>query len=186
MGTGREARGALPRRATLRTILALAVAGAAGAGIAQTGTRIDAPLRPPRRPRQHTLPAAVDLAADGAASRARGVPILLFFDREDCPYCERALREHLVPMSAEAPWRDDALFRQVEAGRDLPVLGFDGRATTHAALAERHGVALTPTVVVVDGAGVPLDEPIVGLLTADFYGAYLERALRSGLAKLRR
>ena len=58
-----------------------------------------------------------DLAADGAASRARRIPILLFFEREDCPYCERALREHLVPMSAEAPWRDDALMRQLALNR---------------------------------------------------------------------
>ena len=89
-------------------------------------------------------------------------------------------------MSGEAPWRDDALMRQVEADRELPLAGFDGRATTHAALAARYGVTLTPTVLVVDGAGAPLAEPVVGLLTADFYGAYLEEALRTGLAKLRR
>jgi len=175
----------MPRRRTLRAILAFAAVGAAGAGLAQTGTRIDAPARSPRRPRAHALPAAADLAADGAASRERRIPILLFFDREDCPYCERALREYVVPMGADVPWRDDALMRQVEADRAVPVVGFDGRATTHGALAARYGVSLTPTVLVVDGSGKPLAEPIVGLLTADFYGAYLEDALRAGLAKLR-
>lgn len=186
METGPGNRVASPKRRTLRAILALAAASAAGAGRAQTGTRVDAPARTSRRSRAHALPAAADLAADGAASRARRIPILLLFDREDCPYCERALREYLVPMSGEAPWRDDALMRQVEADRELPVAGFDGRPTTHAALAARYGVTLTPTVLVVDGAGAPLAEPVVGLLTADFYGAYLEEALRTGLAKLRR
>ncbi len=186
METGRRIRAASTRRRTLQAILALAAAGTAGASLAQNGTRIDAPARSPRRPRTLALPAAADLAADGALSRTRRIPILLFFDREDCPYCERALREHLAPMSAEAPWRDDALMRQIEADRAVSVVGFDGRATTHGALSASYGVALTPTVLVVDGTGAPLAEPVVGLLTADFYGAYLEEALRAGLAKLRR
>ncbi len=186
MENGSGMRATPPKRRTLRAILALAAASTAGVGRAQSGTRVDAPARSPRRPRSHALPPAADLAADGAASRARGIPVLLFFDRDDCPFCERALREYLVPMSGEAPWRDDALMRQVEVDRALPVTGFDGRATTHAALGARYGVSLTPTVLVVDGAGSPLGDPVVGLLTADFYGAYLDEALRGGLAKLRR
>ena len=172
------------RRRLLEAILAFALA-APLAATAQVGTRVDAPPRTPRRARAHALPSATDLAADGASSRARRIPILLMFDREDCPYCERALREHLVPMSLEAPWRDDALFRQVEVDRATAVVDFDGTATTHRALAGRYGAMLTPTIVVVDAAGVPTGEPVVGLLTADFYGAYLDGALRTGLAKVR-
>jgi len=174
------------RRRILRAILAFALAAPAAQALAQAGTRVDAPPRALRRPRQHALPPAEDLATDAAASRAKRVPILLLFDRADCPYCERALREHLVPMSREAPWRDDALFRQVEVDRATPVTDFDGGSTTHRKLAARYGAMFTPTVVVVDAAGTALAEPVVGLLTADFYGAYLDNALRMGLAKLRR
>lgn len=186
MESERAARAAQPRRRLLRAILALAATGLARVAEAQRGTRIDAPARVRSRPRAQSLPAAKDLAADGATSRARRVPILILFDREDCPYCDRALREHLVPMSGEPPWRDDALFRQVEVDRDDPVVGFDGRPTTHRALAVRYDAKLTPTIVVVDGAGALLAEPVVGLLTADFYGAYLDQALQKGLARLRR
>jgi hypothetical protein len=172
------------KRRLLEAILAFALAAPLAAD-AQVGTRVDAPPRTPRRPRAHALPVAADLAADGVQGRARRIPVLLMFDRGDCPYCERALREHLVPMSLEAPWRDDALFRQVEVDRDLPVVDFDGTATTHRALAGRYSAILTPTIVVVDAAGLPTGEPVVGLLTADFYGAYLDEALRKGLAKVR-
>jgi hypothetical protein len=172
------------RRRTIAAILAFAL-GAALPANAQVGTRADAPPRTPRRPRRHALPQATDLAADAAESRRRRVPILLMFDRDDCPYCERALREHLVPMSVEAPWRDDALFRQVEVDKPTPAIDFDGRATTHRALAARYGATLTPTIVVVDATGAPLVDPVVGLLTADFYGAYLDAALKQGLAKVR-
>ena len=172
------------RRRTIAAILAFALVGAAPAR-AQLGTRVDAPPRQARRPRLHALPPAADLAADASESRRRRVPILLMFDRDDCPYCERALREHLVPMSRDAPWRDDALFRQVEVDKALPVVDFDGGATTHRALAARYGASLTPTIVVVDATGAPIAEAVVGLLTADFYGAYLEDALKKGLARLR-
>jgi len=173
------------RRRTIQAILALALAAPAAPTRAQAGTRIDAPPRATRRPRQHALPPATDLAADASESRRRRVPILLMFDRADCPYCERALREHLVPMSGDAPWRDDAMFRQVEVDKALPVIDFDGNATTHRVIGARYGASLTPTIVVVDATGAPLADPVVGLMTADFYGAYLDDALKRGLAKLR-
>jgi thioredoxin-related protein len=110
-------------------------------------------------------------------------PLLLFFDRGECPYCEQALREYLLPMASEG-WGERALFRQVEIDRTLPLIGFDGRETTHRALSERYGAVLSPTVVVVGPDGERLSDPLVGLMV-DFYGAYLENALAEGAAKLR-
>ena len=40
-------------------------------------------------------------------------------------------------------------------------------------------------IVVVDANGQPIGDPIVGLLTADFYGAYIEDALRAAVKRLR-
>lgn len=185
MGTGRECR--WTRRRAIATILALAAAspGRSSGPPAPGATRADAPRRPRRRVRAQVLPPAVDLHADGALARGARMPVLLFFDRDDCPYCERALREYVVPLSREAPWRDLALFRQVEVDRDLKVVGFDGRASTHRALARRYDAKLTPTVLLVDGDGAPLGEPIVGLRTPDFYGAYLDAALADAIRRLR-
>jgi len=138
--------------------------------------------RPPIK-RNAELPPATDLRVDAVASNNGRLPILLFFDRVECPYCERALREYLVPLSRE-DWKDRALFRQVEIDRALPLVDFEGRATTHARLAERYRVTLSPTVVIVDGSGNVLSGPIVGLTTVDFYGAYLEKALEDAAGKL--
>ena len=129
------------------------------------------------------LDAAVDLRADAATSVRERIPILLLFDRLECPYCERALREYLVPMSRES-WRDRALFRRIDIDRPLPVVDFDGTPTTHARIATRYGVRFSPTVVVVGNEGKVLSPPIVGLLTVDFYGAYVERALEEGARSL--
>jgi thioredoxin-related protein len=138
-----------------------------------------------RAPHRFNLPLATDLAADAATSERAQVPIFLFFDRYDCPYCERALAQYVVPMSKDAPWRDRAIFRQVEIEEPLPLVDFDGSATRHERLAARYGATFTPTVAVVDRAGAIIGRPVVGLLTADFYAAYLERAIDEGIAKLR-
>lgn len=135
--------------------------------------------------RASSLPPATDLATDAALARRDTLPILLFFDRVGCPYCEQALREYLVPMSRDA-WAGRAVFRSIDIDRSLPVTGFDGKPTTHAALASHYGVTLSPTVLVVDATGVALSDPIVGLLTVDFYGAYLDRALEHATARIRR
>ena len=186
----RPAPTSLARRRAVEAILASAVHGVCAAitsreAHAQAGTPAGAPRRPSLHLRTHALPAAVDLAKDGTIARSTKRPILLFFDRDDCTYCERALREHLVPMSRESPWREGALFRQVEVDQARPIVDFDGSANTHVGLAKRYNATLTPTIIVVDPSGAPLGEPIVGLRTADFYGTYIEEALRAAQARLR-
>jgi hypothetical protein len=179
IGDGGQAGGGAgtSRRAALLGILACTLAAAAG---------VSAPAAAQTRtPHRFNLPLATDLAADGAASVRDRVPILLFFDRYDCPYCERALAQYVVPMSMEAPWRDRAIYRQVEIDQPLPLVDFDGTATKHELLAAWYGVTLTPTVAIVDTTGSIIDKPVVGLLTADFYAAYLERAIDAGVTKLR-
>jgi thioredoxin-related protein len=164
------------RRSTLLRILACALAGTGGSEspvAAQTAA-----------PHRFNLPLARDLAADAAASARNKVPIFLFLDRYDCPYCKQALAQFVVPMSKEPPWRDRAIFRQVEIDQPLPLVDFDGSATTHRAFAARYRVSLTPTVVVVDRTGRIVGGPVVGLLTADFYASYLESAIDAGRKKL--
>ncbi len=131
------------------------------------------------------LPAASDLQRDAAASARERVPILLFFDRGDCPYCERALREYLVPMSRDEKWRERAIYRQIEVDRGLPLTDFDGTTTTHRAFAARYRAALTPTVMIVDSRGQKIGDALIGLAAADFYAAYLESAVAAGIEQLR-
>ncbi len=167
----------------------LAILASATLGLFAAPTRAQKALATPRgtgRPhleRAAQLPPAHDLAQDGRTSAQERKPILLFFDRQECPYCERALREYLVPMSREG-WKDRALFRQVDIDRALPLIDFDGSAATHDKLAVRFGVALSPTVLVVDAHGRALAAPLVGLMTVDFYGAYLDNALEAAAKKL--
>ena len=155
-----------------------------GRALAQGGTNVKSPSTGARH--ALNLPIATDLAQDGAVSRQHALPILLFFDRQDCPYCERALREFLVPMANGEDWRDRALYRQIEIDQALPLTAFDGATTTHRAFARQHRIELTPTIIMVDATGTTLGKPLVGLMTPDFYGAYLEAAINAAAAKVAR
>ena len=171
------------RRNVVRTIRASALALAGSRAGAQRA--LATPPGGGRAPlfRANTLPLAHDLASDARDAERERKPLLLYFDREECPYCERALREYLVPLSRDE-WKARALFRQIEIDRPLPATDFDGRATTHRALAERYAVRLSPTVIVVDARGRPLAEPIVGLMP-DFYAGLLDKALETAHAALK-
>ena len=132
------------------------------------------------------LPAASDLAADGATAKAQRVPVLLFFNRVGCPYCERALREFLKPMERDPDNAGRLLFRQVEIDKPSKLVDFAGNATTHRKFAQQFNITLTPTIWFVDGEGNPLVEPIVGLRTIDYYGYYLDQSINESLYKLRK
>ena len=131
------------------------------------------------------LPAARDLASDAAVARRDRVPVLLFFDRWDCPYCERLLREYLVPMTRGDESKDRVLYRQIEVDANDAVIDFAGTSTTHRDLAQRYKVRFTPTILLVDADGRPLAEPLIGFTSPDFYGAYLEDAIKAASARMR-
>jgi thioredoxin-related protein len=131
------------------------------------------------------LPPAHDLAADAIAARRERIPVLLLFDRWDCPYCERLLREYLVPMTRGDEWKDRVVYRQVEVDTTDALVDFAGASITHRDLAQRYNIRFTPTVLLVDGDGKPLADPLIGFTSPDFYGAYIEEAIRTATTRLR-
>lgn len=131
---------------------------------------------------QTAIPPATDLAADGAWSKTTRKPILLYFERRECPYCVRAQR---YLESVAQSHRNRARFRRIEADRaDLPLIDFQGNPTHHAAFARVMKGTLTPTVMVVDGDGKPLAPPLIGLPDESFYSYYLEQLIEDGEAQL--
>lgn len=130
------------------------------------------------------LTLASDLAQDAARARAAGVPVLLLFSLADCHYCERVRRDFLGPMQRGRSQGPPAILRQVDLGSTMPLKDFLGAATTHDAFARSHGITLAPTIKFFDGQGREAAEPLVGLLTPDLYGAYLEHALEKAHARM--
>lgn len=129
---------------------------------------------------------ADDLAAVGKLAAARQVPIMLVFTQSDCQFCTRAKQEHLEPLQASPAYGAKVIIREIEAGNaKIALRDFDGSTTTHADFTRKYDVQSVPTVIVVDERGRTLSGPIVGLLSADFYNLYLERAIDEGRLQLR-
>lgn len=133
---------------------------------------------------QGDVPLADNLKVEARDAAARKVPILLLFASPECPYCEQVRAVYLGPMADDPAWKDKVIIRQIEAGADWTLVGFDGRKTTHGAYAASQKIQMVPTVKVVDASGKELASPIVGMLTPDFYYGYLESAIQEGLDKL--
>ena len=130
------------------------------------------------------LAEATDLAADGRLAATKGVPLVLLYSRDDCSWCEKLKREHLGPLSRDAA--TPAVIRELHMDRATPLLDFAGRRTTSADFSKQMQARFAPTVMFHGPDGTLLAESIVGYRLADFYGAYLERAIEESRNLLRR
>ena len=149
-----------------RTILACALLLLSGAAAAAEGP-----------------PLVRDLSADARAAAQNHRPLLLFFTLADCPFCARARREYIGPMSGNPEEQARALYREVPI--EATFTGFDGTPLAARDLAASLGVRFFPTVVMVDPKGAALAPPLVGFSSPDFYGAYLEERIATAVQKMK-
>ena len=126
-----------------------------------------------------------DFTIEAKAAQIKHAPILVLFMSSNCSYCERVLREFLLPMQLNAEYRNKVVMRQIEVGSDTALKDFAGRATTQAQFAMRYRVQMVPTVMLFDAQGNVLATPLVGLTTPDFYGGYLDQAIDEAVGKVR-
>jgi hypothetical protein len=70
-----------------------------------------------------------------------------------------------------------AVMRELHMDRATPLVDFAGRRTTSADFSKQMQAQFAPTVMFHGPTGGQLAEPIVGFRLADFYGAYLDRAI---------
>lgn len=129
------------------------------------------------------LPVLKDFTVEAKESAITQAPILLLFMSSTCPYCERVLREFLVPMQHDPEYESKVILRQIDVGSKARLLNIDGKKITPSALAKIHNVMAVPTVVLFDEKGNELAR-IVGLGNPDFYLSYLENAISESQAKI--
>lgn len=129
---------------------------------------------------------AGDLAQTAAQARRLRVPVLIAFTQRSCPYCPVAKRDYLVPLQQSPIWRRRVLIREVDIDQQIPMRDFGGETGTARAFAQRFAVKKVPTIIVFDADGNVVSPPIVGLLTRDFYGLYIEQAIEAGLLSVRK
>lgn len=127
---------------------------------------------------------ATDLQADGRVATAAGIPVLLVFEASHCPYCRELEESFLRPMLISGDYDAKVMIRSVDLDRDVFIQDFQGESVTPRGLAERYGVTLTPTMLLVDASGHELAPRLVGLGVIDFFAAEIDAAIEAAAAKL--
>jgi len=131
------------------------------------------------------LPFATDLSLDAKLAREKQIPILILFSMQGCPFCKRVREEILIPTTLNAEYDNKVILLEVDGSNHAKLIDFDGKTTTQADFVAKNRVGLTPTVKFFDPQGREVAAPIVGLVTVDYYGGYLDQAIDTSIAKIR-
>lgn len=130
------------------------------------------------------LPVVQDFTVEAKESREKQAPIMVLFMSNSCSYCETVLNDFLLPMQRDPQYNNRVILRQIETDSKNKLIDFDGTTTTHSAFSNKHLEWGVPTVMLFDSQGNVLTS-IVGLLTVDFYLAYLDNAISESQAKIK-
>jgi thioredoxin-related protein len=107
-------------------------------------------------------------------TRRSGVPTLVLFTSQDCAYCNRLKNQVLVPLLERGALKGIARIREIDIHGGGKIRDFDGERIRTKIFVERYDVYATPTLMLVNGRGESVGEPIVGFNNAEDYLPYLE------------
>lgn len=152
------------RRVLLRAAMALPALGLSGLASAR-----DTPMREALDLRL----ASADQSAAKSLDRLPQRPLVLLLSVRGCPFCEFVRRSYLLPMNREGQtnaW-------QVSIDRAGELRDFAGQITSPRAWAQARGSRTTPTLLFLSAEGKALAEPLIGVVSSEFYGVMLEERL---------
>jgi len=130
------------------------------------------------------LPTVQDFTVEAKASTTKQAPIMVLFMSKTCKYCEIVLQDFLLPMQRDHEYDNKVILRQIEFNSKNKLIDFNGKVTSQSAFASKYKVWAVPTIILFDGQGRELTK-IVGLLTLDYYSAYLDDAIDESQAKIK-
>ncbi|MEC8542807.1 MAG: thioredoxin fold domain-containing protein [SAR324 cluster bacterium] len=129
------------------------------------------------------MPIAKDLKT--TANQSPNKVVVLYFTAEYCMYCQALDWEVLVPVMRSGEYAEIANFQRVQHDEpETKLTDFDGSMVSSRELIQRCKVNVTPTLIFLGPNGHEVASPLVGFLTVDFYGAYLDQSLEDGRAQL--
>lgn len=111
--------------------------------------------------------------------------IMLEMSASYCGYCRTLEEEIIKPMLRSGDYTDNVLIRKLEIDRRFPMNNIDGGKTSPAEIAAKYDIFVTPTLIFIDGEGKEVSERILGVNTLEYYGVYVDEALKIGLQKIK-
>jgi thioredoxin-related protein len=109
-----------------------------------------------------------DLHGDLATARQEGkLGVLLMFEMDDCPFCQRMKATVLNRADVQDYFRRHFLIYSIDTKGDVPITDFEGKETTEKAFALAQRARATPVFVFYDLQGQPLTRFTGATQTAD-------------------
>ncbi len=126
------------------------------------------------------LALAENLYNDAAEANNSKIPIVVLVTATYCEYCE-VIKEEVFQFMTED---ERFILRElvVDGGWDLR--DFNGEENSPYKVARRYRASLTPTVLFLGPDGEQLADPLIGVLTLDYYSAYLDINVGKATQKL--
>ena len=125
-----------------------------------------------------------DLKALGKRISDTRKPLLLMFSQHHCPFCKKLKSEVLEPMLKNPKYRQRIFMRELMIDFGSNLTDFKGKPTTGIDLFELYGMVVTPTIILVDGAGKEIAKRQNGVNTVEMYGWYLDQAIDDAVLAL--
>ena len=131
------------------------------------------------------LPMATDMSMVAKDAKERRASILILFSSAGCHYCAQVREEFLIPTTRNADYDNKVVMVEIEAGSSMRLIDFNGKVTTHGDFASRYQISMTPTVKLLDVQGREAAIPLVGIVSRDYYGGFLDQAIDAALVRIR-
>jgi thioredoxin-related protein len=105
-----------------------------------------------RDPNEHFFqPKLGDLKDDLASAKAEGkIGILLMFEMDECPFCDRMKRTVLNQSQVQDYFRKHFIVYPMDTKGDAPMIDFKGKDTTEKAFSLEQRARATPTFIFYD------------------------------------
>jgi thioredoxin-related protein len=104
--------------------------------------------------------------------------LVLVAEIENCSFCERVKQDFLLPLSLNKQWSSRFQVARIDLDSPQKLVDFVGQTTSQKAFAASLGADFSPTLMFLNPlSGARVGEDIVGLVTPDFYGFYLQQQI---------
>jgi len=111
--------------------------------------------------------------------------LILVAEIENCSFCKRVKNNFLLPLTQDKKWEPMFQVRRIDLNSLALVTDFSADTTTQKNLAQALSADFSPTVLFLDPrSGERIGQDIIGLVTPDFYGFYLQQQIAQSYEQL--
>lgn len=126
---------------------------------------------------EHGITFIKDLEQDAKTAEQQGLMLIVLVTLPDCSVCEYVRTHHIEPMLRAGILNETAIVRELSlTGSSFK--DFNGEFIEPERFANRYKSNFSPSVLFLSARAEQLHEPVIGMESADFYGFYLDKAIK--------